>query len=56
MFWRIGHSLDLIQEMTARLYRTNLGSYLETDKMTMAGAAQKWVDDNPTAWQKWLQS
>ena len=30
MFWRIGTSLDLIQEMTARLYRTELGSYLET--------------------------
>ena len=30
MFWRIGTSLDLIQEMTAKLYRTNLGSYLET--------------------------
>ena len=30
MFWRIGNSLDLIQEMTARLYRTNLGSFLET--------------------------
>ncbi len=30
MFWRIGDSLDLIQEMTARLYRTNLGSFLET--------------------------
>jgi chlorite dismutase len=30
MFWRIGTSLDLIQEMTAQLYRTNLGSYLET--------------------------
>lgn len=30
MFWRVGHSLDLIQEMTAKLYRTNLGSYLET--------------------------
>jgi chlorite dismutase len=29
MFWRIGDSLDLIQEMTARIYRTNLGSYLE---------------------------
>ncbi len=28
MFWRIGTSLDLIQEMTARLYRTSLGSYL----------------------------
>ncbi len=30
MFWRIGNSLDLIQDMTAQLYRTNLGSYLET--------------------------
>ncbi|MCY7376877.1 MAG: chlorite dismutase family protein [Pyrinomonadaceae bacterium] len=30
MFWRIGTSLDLIQEMTAKLYRTNLGSYIET--------------------------
>ncbi len=30
MFWRIGTSLDSIQEMTAKLYRTNLGSYLET--------------------------
>jgi chlorite dismutase len=30
MFWRIGTSLDKIQEMTADLYRTNLGSYLET--------------------------
>ncbi len=30
MLWRIGNSLDLIQEMTAKLYRTNLGSYLET--------------------------
>jgi len=30
MFWRIGDSLDRIQEMTARLYRTNFGSYLET--------------------------
>jgi len=30
MFWRVGPSLDLIQDMTARLYRTNLGSFLET--------------------------
>jgi len=30
MFWRIGNSLDAIQEMTAKLYRTNLGSFLET--------------------------
>lgn len=30
MFWRIGESLDTIQDMTARMFRTNLGSYLET--------------------------
>lgn len=30
MFWRIGNSLDLIQDMTAKLYRTELGSFLET--------------------------
>ncbi len=30
MFWRIGNSLDLIQEMTSNLYRTELGSFLET--------------------------
>ncbi|MFL6375802.1 MAG: chlorite dismutase family protein [Pyrinomonadaceae bacterium] len=29
MFWRIGKSLDLIQEMTSKLYRTEFGSYLE---------------------------
>ncbi len=30
MFWRVGTSLDLIQDMTAKIYQTNLGSYLET--------------------------
>ena len=30
MLWRIGSSLDLIQDMTAKLYRTSLGSYFET--------------------------
>jgi chlorite dismutase len=30
MFWRIGESMDKIQEMTAKLYRTSFGSYLET--------------------------
>src|SRR5215213_6049679 len=30
MFWRIGDSLDLLQDMTAKLYRTSLGSYFET--------------------------
>lgn len=30
MLWRIGNSLDRIQDMTAKLYRTGLGSFLET--------------------------
>lgn len=30
MFWRIGSTLDHIQDMTAKLYRTELGSFLET--------------------------
>ena len=30
MFWRVGRSLDAVQDMTAKLYQTNLGSYLET--------------------------
>lgn len=30
MFWRVGSALDTIQEMTAKLFRTNLGSHLET--------------------------
>lgn len=30
MIWRIGYSLDPVQEMTARLNRTGLGKYLET--------------------------
>ena len=30
MFWRIGNSLDAIQEMTAKLYRTDFGSFVET--------------------------
>ena len=36
MFWRIGSSLDPIQEMTAKLYRTDLGSYLETSENYLA--------------------
>ncbi|NOT48859.1 MAG: chlorite dismutase family protein [Acidobacteria bacterium] len=36
MFWRIGHSLDLVQDMTAKLFRTSLGSYLETAENYLA--------------------
>lgn len=30
MLWRIGTSLDAVQDMTSRLYRTTLGSFFET--------------------------
>ena len=30
MFWRIGTSMDAIQEMTANLFKTQLGSYFES--------------------------
>jgi len=30
MFWRIGTSLDMVQEMTAQLYNTDLGSFFGT--------------------------
>ncbi|QYO65276.1 chlorite dismutase family protein [Leptolyngbya sp. 7M] len=36
MIWRVGCSLDSFQEMTAKLYRTRLGSYLETADNYMA--------------------
>ncbi|HMQ02427.1 MAG TPA: chlorite dismutase family protein [Pyrinomonadaceae bacterium] len=36
MLWRIGDSLDPIQEMTAKLFRTGLGSYLETAENFLA--------------------
>lgn len=36
MLWRIGRSLDQIQEMTAKLFRTNLGSYIETSENYLA--------------------
>lgn len=36
MLWRIGNSMDLLQDMTAKLYRTGLGSFLETTDNYMA--------------------
>ncbi len=36
MLWRVGRSMDKIQEMTASLYRTRLGSYMETADNYMA--------------------
>jgi chlorite dismutase len=36
MLWRIGTSMDLIQEMTAKLFRTSLGSHLESADVYLA--------------------
>ncbi len=36
MFWRIGTSMDLIQEMTAKMFRTRLGSYFESSDNYLA--------------------
>jgi chlorite dismutase len=50
MFWRIGESLDMIQEMTAKLFRTNLGSYLETTDNYLSITKKKIFlppDENP---------
>lgn len=46
MLWRIGTSMDHIQEMTARLYRTRLGSYLETaDNYLAVTKARSFISD-----------
>ncbi len=41
MLWRIGNSLDAIQDMTAKLYRTNLGSFLETADNYLAATKKR---------------
>ena len=51
MFWRIGDSLDLIQEMTAKLYRTRFGSFLEpADNYLSVTKKMMFIspDDHPT--------
>lgn len=40
MLWRIGNSMDLLQEMTAKLYRTDFGSFLETTDNYMSVTKQ----------------
>ena len=50
MFWRIGRSLDMVQEMTAKLFRTKLGSYLETSENYLAATKKMMFipdDGNP---------
>ena len=50
MFWRIGTSLDLIQEMTAKLYRTSLGSFFEiADNYLAVTKKMMFVPDGDTS-------
>ncbi|HKP72612.1 MAG TPA: chlorite dismutase family protein [Pyrinomonadaceae bacterium] len=49
MIWRIGYSLDPIQEMTARINRTGLGRYLEATQSFLSMTKRSmYIDkDNP---------
>jgi chlorite dismutase len=49
MIWRIGYSLDPVQEMTARLNRTVLGRYLEATQSFLSMTKRSmYIDkDNP---------
>lgn len=40
MLWRIGSSMDMLQEMTAKLYRTGIGGFLEVTDNYMAVTKQ----------------
>ena len=48
MFWRVGRSLDTVQEMTAKLYRTNLGSFIETADTYLSITKKMMFVDGPT--------
>ena len=41
MFWRIGPSMDAIQDMTAKLFRTQIGSYFESVDNYLAVTKQR---------------
>lgn len=47
MFWRVGNSLDRIQDMTAKLYRTELGSFLETTDNYLSMTKKMMFVDGP---------
>ncbi|MDT7604046.1 MAG: hypothetical protein QOF61_2043 [Acidobacteriota bacterium] len=49
MIWRIGYSLDPVQDMTARLHRTTLGRYLEVTQSFLSMTKRSmYIDkDNP---------
>lgn len=48
MFWRVGNSLDLIQDMTANLYRTGLGSYIQTTDNYLSVTKRMMFIDEPS--------
>lgn len=47
MFWRIGTSLDLVQDMTAQLYKTDLGSFFETPDNYLSITKRMMFTDGP---------
>lgn len=47
MFWRVANSLDLLQEMTASLYRTALGGYIETTDNYLSVTKRMMFVDGP---------
>ena len=48
MFWRVGSSLDAIQDMTVKLFQTKLGSYLETADNYLSVTKRMMFVDAPT--------
>lgn len=48
MFWRIGNSLDAVQEMTVALNRTGLGSYLDTADNYLSATKNMMFVDGPS--------
>ena len=49
MFWRIGTSLDMLQVMTAMLYRTGLGSYIDVTNNYLSVTKKMMFVDSPSA-------
>ncbi len=48
-------AFEFLKKMTwTDLDQNTVTKYKNEDGMTIDEAAQKWVDDNPTVWQKWI--
>jgi chlorite dismutase len=47
MFWRVGPSLDLVQDMTAKLYQTGLGSFVDTTNNYLSVTKKMMFVDGP---------